>query len=221
MVKEFPRRKGYKTIVVVVAAVVIISAISLYYWGPFSLNSNRESQLRLTYFENTGTILSGQNITLTIEVYNTGPTSIFNVSDSWPMIGGDNNRMLISPCSFDLPYGFAIVPGYVVNGSVISAKPLNLWSPGVYNCPVIYPVSSYEITGLSDHAYILSPSNPSIPITLISTVQIDGYWAPSISIDGSSQFHYFPAGEYTVIVADEWGAASLLHFQVSSMSLSS
>ena len=81
-------------------------------------------------------------------------------------------------------------------------------------CPVIYLVSSYKIMELSSSGYILSPSNSPIPITLSTTLNISGYWVASNTFNSSYHFVYFPAGQYTVIVADEWGAIAFLHFTV-------
>lgn len=212
---RFISRTRYKIIAIAVAAVLIVSGISLYYWGPFSLNNNSERQLKLIAAEDSNSIQTGQNLTLSVGIYNDGPTSIFNVSNLWPNVGGQNNRPGISPCSFDVPYGFAIVAGYVTNESLASSKPLDLWQPGIYNCPLIFPVGSYRIVGFSSEAFILYSSNPPIPITLVSTIPIAGYWFQSSTPNGSYHFVYFPTGQYTVIIADEWGATELLHFQVS------
>ena len=220
---ETSTRKKVTIVSAVVAVLIVIAVVSLYYWGPFSLYGNSERQLTLIASEDSQSIISGQNITLRLGIYNNGPTSIFNVSDLWPTIGGEKIRLTISPCSLDIPYGFAVVPGNVSSSSIVTAKPLNMWQPGVYMCPLIYMVSSYKILGLSSNGYILSQgnsfnssSNLLIPITLSNAVTFSGYWAPSNSINGSYHFVYFPAGQYTVIVADEWGAVAFLHFTVTS-----
>ena len=197
-----------------VAVIIVIAVVSLYYWGPFSLYSNSEKQLTLIASDDSQSIISGENITFRLGIFNNGPTSIFNVSDLWPTIGGEKDRLGISPCSADIPYGFAVVPGNVSGSSILTAKPLNMWQPGVYMCPAIYPVSSYKIMGLSSNGYILSSSNSPIPITLTSTATFSGYWVASNPFNGSYHFVYFPAGQYTVIVADEWGAIAFLHFTV-------
>jgi len=64
----------------VIAATVVIAGISLF-WGPFFLNEYDEKQLKLISSENAQSIVSGQDITITIEVYNSGSTSIFNASN--------------------------------------------------------------------------------------------------------------------------------------------
>jgi len=210
-----PQTRTRVTIIsVVVAVIIVIALVSLYYWGPFSFYANSEKQLTLIASEDGNSIISGQNITIRLGIFNNGPTSIFNVSNQWPTLGGEKVRLSISPCSVDVPYGFAVIPGNVSSSSILTAKPLNMWPPGVYMCPVIYLVSSYKIMELSSSGYILSPSNSPIPITLSTTLNISGYWVASNTFNSSYHFVYFPAGQYTVIVADEWGAIAFLHFTV-------
>ncbi|MFG1445777.1 MAG: hypothetical protein AAE975_01205 [Thermoplasmatales archaeon] len=207
-------RRKVTIISTVVAVIIVIALVSLYYWGPFSFYANGEKQLVLIVSEDSNSIISGQNITFRLGIFNNGPTSIFNVSDLWPTLGGEKVRLGISPCAVDIPYGFAVVPGNVSSSSIFTAKPLNMWQPGVYMCPVIYPVSSYKIMGLSSNGYIISSSNSPIPITLSNTATVSGYWVASNPFNSSYHFVYFPAGQYTVIVADEWGAIAFLHFTV-------
>ena len=197
-----------------VVVLILVVTVSLYYWGPFSYHGNSEKQLTLIASEDRDSIISGQNITIRLGIFNNGPTSIFNVSNQWPTLGGEKVRLSISPCSVDVPYGFAVVPGNVSSSSIFTAKPLSMWQPGVYMCPVIYPVSSYKIIGLSSNGYIISSSNSPIPITLSDIATFSGYWVPSNTFNSSYHFVYFPAGQYTVIVADEWGAIAFLHFTV-------
>ncbi|MGC8562642.1 MAG: hypothetical protein ACP5UZ_03655 [Thermoplasmata archaeon] len=213
------RRKKVAIVSAIVAVVIVIALVTLYYWGPFSTYGNSEKQLTLIASEDSQTIISGQNITLRLGVYNTGPTAIFNVSNLWPTIGGETVHLGTGPCSANIPYGYAVVPGNISGTSIITAKPLNMWQPGTYMCSIIYPVSSYRIMGLSSSGYMLSSSNSPIPLTLSNTIRISGYWAPSNPLSTSYHFEYFPAGQYTVIVADEWGAVAFLHFTVTSYSL--
>ena len=130
-------RRKVTIISTVVAVIIVIALVSLYYWGPFSFYANGEKQLVLIASEDSNSIISGQNITFRLGIFNNGPTSIFNVSDLWPTLGGEKIRLGISPCSADIPYGFTVVPGNVSSSSIFTAKPLNMWQPGVYMCPVI------------------------------------------------------------------------------------
>jgi len=183
--------------------------------------SMMKKQLKLISSENAQSIVSGQNITTRIEVHNSGSTSIFNASNLWPIIDGGKHRLTVSPCSYDLPYGLAIIPGYVNNSSIASSIPLNIWEPGIYNCPVEFLVSGYEILGFSDQGYMLTAGNSTTSITLSSTVSFSGYWVASNPINNSNplnnsyNFIYFPVGQYTVFIADEWGETALLHFTVT------
>jgi len=120
-----------------------------------------------------------------------------------------------------LPYGLAIIAGYVNNSSIASSLPLNIWAPGIYMCPVEFLVSGYEVLGSSDQGYMLTAGNSPTPITLSSTVSFSGYWVDSNPINNSNPFNnsynfiFFPVGQYTVFIADEWGESALLHFTVT------
>jgi hypothetical protein len=215
---KFTRRR-FVIIAGVIAAILVIAGISLF-WSQFFLNEYDEKQLKLIPSENAQSIISGQNITISIEVYNSGSTSIFNASNLWPIIDGGKHRLTVSPCSSDYPYGLAIISGYVNNSSIASSIPLNIWEPGIYMCPVVL-VSGYEILGFSDQGYMLTAGNSPTPITLSSTVSFSGYWVASNPINNSNplnnsyNFIYFPVGQYTVFIADEWGETALLHFTVT------
>jgi len=209
----------------VIVAVVLVAGVSLF-WGPFFLNHNYDNehnykQLELISSENSQSIVPGQSITISIEIYNNGPTTIFNASNLWPTIDGEKYPLIDSPCGSDFPYGLAIIPGYVNSISIASAKPLNLWEPGIYMCPALVHVNGYELMGLSDRGFILGAGDFSIPITLSSTVSFSGYWVASNPVNNfnplnnSYKFIYFSAGQYTVIIADEWGETALLHFTVT------
>ncbi len=199
----------------IVAVIITAIFISSYFGGLFLLNRNDYNQLELIGTESSQYITSGQNLSITIEIYNKGPDSVFNVSNNWPTIGGEKNRLEIGPCSLNLPYGFAVVPGNFNRNSIITSKPINIWKPGIYMCPALYNVKSYQIVGLSDIAYLIGSGNPPIEITLNSEVSFSGYWVTSSPFNGTYHFVPFPAGQYTIIVADEWGAYDLLHFTVT------
>jgi hypothetical protein len=211
---KFIVRNMYRIVGVVVAVIVVGAAVSLFFWGPFSVDKNSEKQLNLIANEDENTIHYSQNITIRMEVYNAGSTAIFNVSNLWPTIGGVKDRLGISPCSFEWPFGFAVVPGYITNSSLISAKPLDMWAPGPYMCPAINAVNAFRINGSSDSGFMLTPGNSPIPITLSSSLTFSGYWTENSTINGQYKFVHFAAGQYTIIVADEWGAINFLHFQV-------
>ena len=202
-------------VITIVSVIVVVSVLYLLYWTPYPERSGGGKPLELIASESDGSVLYGQTISITIELFNTGPTSVFNVSSSWPEINGKKIPLSISPCSYDWPYGFDLFSGYVTNGTLASSKPLNLWQIGMYSCPVIFPVGSYKVNGSSDSGYILSAENQPIPITLHSNISISGYWSENASANGTSYFIKLPVGQYTVLVADEWSEAIFLHFRVT------
>lgn len=208
------RRWGYRLLAIVIGIVVVTSAISIIFIDPFGLVRNDGKRLELIASESTASVLYSQNLTLRIEVYNNGPTSIFNFSHYWPVVDGVPSRLGISPCSSDFPYGYAVFLGYITNSTLSSAKPLTMWQPGMYSCPALFPVSGYKIDGFSHVGYILSPSNSPVPISLSSDLQLSGYWNGTNPNNGTYILTDFPAGQYTIVVADEWGSVVFLHFQV-------
>src|SRR2546428_12221536 len=89
--------------------------------------------LALTLLLNSTRIRPGQGISITVQETNTLST-VNNVSASthWPLSG-----LSVGPCGpLNFPVGGAIIQGYYDSSSVSSGRPLGLYQPGAYYCPM-------------------------------------------------------------------------------------
>lgn len=213
--EKMKKRMVSSIVITVVVVIVVVSAFYYLYWSPFPERGFGGKPLELVASESDSSIPYGQTVNITIELYNTGPTSIFNVSDSWPAIDGKKIPLAISPCGSDWPYGFDLFSGYVTNETLATSKPLSTWEPGVYFCPLIFMVDRYQVNGSSDSGYLLHQEYQPVPITFHSDISISGYWSGNASTNVTDHFVRLPVGQYTVLVADEWGSTIFLHFRVS------
>ena len=76
----------------------------------------------------------------------------------------------------------------------------------------------YSFQPYSDIA-VVSGTNTPLNITLYSNLSFSGYWTQNGSVSGNTtsqnyHFNYFQNGVYTILVADQWGAVSLMYFTV-------
>ncbi len=101
----------------------------------------------------------------------------------------------------------------------LGVRPLQLYKPGTYFCPMILSgISSYIFAPGSDFVDIVgscSP-NPCLRMNVQDQGRFAGSWSelipplPSLSI-----FNQFSPGVYTVAGGDEWGDLLVLNFTVS------
>ncbi|MCL4447775.1 MAG: hypothetical protein M1556_01130 [Candidatus Thermoplasmatota archaeon] len=183
------------------------------------------------YGSRTISVSYGQSITFSIELYNEGSIAVEEpISSSWPTTRGvvrgpsgnlsPQGQSHYTTCfGIYYPYGFSVFEGIVTNSTLSSVVPLDLVYPGVEFCPEIYVFDNYTIGAQSDSAILTGPNSP-FNVTLLSTFTFNGYYAAGSNSTDSSpnqnyQYNYFPQGEYTVVVEDEWGAIAFLHFRVS------
>src|SRR2546428_13084743 len=89
--------------------------------------------LALSLLLNSTRIRPGQGISITVQEKNTLST-VNNVSTSahWPLRG-----LSVGPCGpLNFPVGVAIIQGYYDSSSVSAGRPLGLYQPGAYYCPM-------------------------------------------------------------------------------------
>ncbi len=210
--------KNVKKIIAIVAVVIVLVVVIAIFFSPnfgnFSIPNNTVKSLEIIANINNSSIVSGSNISLQIELYNTGQTIRVKAGNIWPELGGVTQPLGIGVCPSYLPFGFALLQGYITANSHFSGKPLAVWRPGIYMCPFYVKPSSYEIFGHSDIALTNNGGMPA-NMTLEDFVNISGYWVEPNPSNGTYIFVNFPTGEYTIVVADEWGAVELLHFKVT------
>jgi hypothetical protein len=178
--------------------------------GISSVASKSVNGLSLSLLLNSTTFQPGQEISVVIDEQNTLAT-VNNVSASngWPLRG-----LILGPCgTVNYPIGVAIFQGYYTPSDLSSATPLQLYQPGIYNCPMILAgINTYAFQPLSDSASVIGSCEPNPCLTdkMNSEITVTGYW-----INGQeATLSNFTSGLYTVVGGDEWGALAVLHFVV-------
>lgn len=159
--------------------------------------------LELIVALNATEVVTGEAIQVNLSEFNTLPT-VNNVSASvdWPA------QVSLGPCKnvYDQPFGIAVYSGHVDEQNLSQGQRVAIFP--IVACPMyIRLVTGYEFQPQSDLALVL-PSSGAAPSPLVGSVDISMVYS-------SSQGQPLPAGGYTVLAADEWGALAFLYFQVS------
>lgn len=167
--------------------------------------------LRLSLSVNATTLMNGQVISVNITEYNTLPRAN-NVpsQDNWTVSG-----LTLGGCGMlNYPFGIAVFKGYYNQNNLSSLggqKSLLIYHPGIYNCPAIFIVKSYQFEPSSNLASIETGSTFPVSVTL----SVSGGWSGGNALGVGSVLQNFSPGTYTVIGGDEWGSLVMLHFAVS------
>jgi len=161
---------------------------------------------------NTSVISPGEGISLNVGEWNSlDEQNVVPTSNDWPIQG-----LGVGPCgTVNYPFGFAILYGYYNSSAgLTSAQKVQIYEPGTYSCPMILSeITSYSFFPLSDNADVMGCTpGPCFSLAMNSSAVVSGYWS------GDSKLP-LPAGAYTVVVGDEWGAFLLGHFEVNSAGL--
>lgn len=157
---------------------------------------------------NASAILQGRSVSLTIEESNSLNSQVeVNRSDSWEVQG-----LTDGPCgTLNFPFGFEVLSGYYSNSTGLSSsQPVQLSRPGLYSCPAtLSGVTSYTFYPLGDLASIDGPCSGGLcpQSSMKYTEDLVEYWS-------GTSLAPLPAGVYTVVVGDEWGALVFGHFDV-------
>jgi hypothetical protein len=170
------------------------------------------SGLVLRFTLNTSAVIQGHAVSLTIAEWNTlNAQNDVARSGAWGVQGLSDG-----PCGpLNFPFGFEILSGYYTNSTGVgSAQPVQLYAPGPVSCPIILAgITSYSFYPNSDEANITGPcsggSGPCFQVAMNDTEAVSEYW------NGTS-LAPLPAGVYTVVVGDEWGALLFGHFDVAA-----
>ena len=171
--------------------------------GEKTVSVASQSGLELIVTLNATEVVTGQAIQVNLSEFNTLPT-VSNVSASadWPA------EVSLGPCKniYDQPFGIAVYSGHVDEQSLSQGQRVDIFP--IVACPMyVRLVTGYEFQPQSDLALIL-PGSGATPSPLAGSVDISMVYS-------SPQGKPLPAGTYTVVAADEWGALAFLHFQVS------
>ena len=158
--------------------------------------------LELQVSLNATEIASGNTVQIYLSEFNT-LQSVNNVSASQDWAA----QVALGPCRniYDQPFGIAVYNGTVDEQNLSQGRQVDIFP--LTACPMyIRLVTGYEFQPGSDLALIL-PSSGVAPSPLTGSVGV------SLVFKGE-QSQPLPAGSYTVVAADEWGALAFIYFQV-------
>jgi len=147
--------------------------------------------------------LPGQQVQVNLSEFNTLPAAN-NVSASraWPV------SVALGACEnmYAQPFGIAVYSGHVDGQNLSQGQRVEIFPP--VPCPLyLRLVTGYLFQPQSDLAVIL-PNLGATPSPLVGSVNVGMNYS---SLQGQS----LPAGTYTVVAADEWGALAFVYFQVA------
>jgi hypothetical protein len=152
---------------------------------------------------NATEIVPGETVQVNLSEFNTLQTvNNVSASDNW------SAQVSLGPCRniYDQPFGIAVYYGHVDEQNLSQGKQVDIFP--IVACPLyIRLVTGYEFQPQSDLAVIL-PSFGTVPSPLVGSVDVG-------MVYGSQPGQPLPAGTYTVVAGDEWGALAFLYFQVN------
>ena len=173
-----------------------------------STSTGAANHLVLRLSLNTSAVPQGHSVSLNVGEWNDLSTqNNVEASQAWPIEG-----LGVGPCGpMNYPFGFEVLSGYYNSSAGLgSAQKVQLYGPGAYSCPMILSrISSYSFYPLSDRADVMGSceSNPCFTEEMNVTTVVGGSWSGDSSVP-------LPAGVYTVVAGDEWGALLFGHFEV-------
>jgi len=152
---------------------------------------------------NATEVASGETVQVSLSEFNTLPTlNNVSASNDWAA------QVALGACKnvYDQPFGIAVYYGQVDERNISQGRQVSIFP--LTACPMyIRLVTGYEFQPGSDLALIL-PNSGAAPSPLTGSVVV------SLVFNGA-QSQPLPAGSYTVVAADEWGAIAFVYFQVS------
>jgi len=155
--------------------------------------------LQLSAALNATVLQPGETLQVALSEFNTLATSNnVTAARQWPV------QVALGACPNlnEEPIGIAVYPGHVDAQNVSDASSLQIFP--LVPCPMIIRlVTGYYFQPQSDMAVVL-PGTGASPMT----------GEVNVSMIYSGGAHPLPQGVYTVVAADEWGAAVFLYFTV-------
>lgn len=224
---RIPKQKGGRKVLLTFAivSIIVLAGGMIYYFQGYQTKAipdtstsdslfNSTLHLQLILSMSNSTIIYGQNETIQVQVYNAlNSMNSIRPDENFPTFAS-GYRISPGPCS-EMPYGFAVIQGNYDMSDLGAATPLELYQPGIYSCPVEFSVSQYQFFGHDTEARIYSNNSASQQPGLTDfnyVLNLSGYWSSGPQYSG---FRTFETGVYTVVAADGWGEAVLLHFYVA------
>lgn len=211
------RKRKLVALGIVVVMVSVTLSFTLYVHGFYS---SSPSNLRVETYLSSSEINQGQNVSITVYVYNNG-SNFLNLpanTKNFPFFYSDNySRNYVQPLGIICgPYviGLAEVAGDYVMNNLTNGTPLIVGAPVVIDCPAepnnfLPPALQFE-----PHSYNATqryPFGSSTQVTMKETIVVSGYWTVS---NGNYTHHTFAPGTYTFVGEDSWGLASIQHLTV-------
>jgi len=204
--------------IAIIIIVIAIVGISSYAGLPpirsvptFSISNSTVSAANSTLGLSLQLFANGSLRSLSVSAEVVGARSVpTNISDqnNWPYPADSLNPS--SPCGAPGQVGFGIFQGYYDQSNYTKATALVLYNASeTYLCTTFaYGIFTYSFQPHSDVAELLNSSGVPLYNESISTSdRIGGYWH-------GSTYQVFPAGNYTIMAADEWGQVAFLYFTV-------
>jgi len=169
--------------------------------GGTSVASTQGLELRASL--NSTQLQPGDTLQIVVSEFNTLPSSNnMSVSTQWAVHGVLGS----CPNEYVQPFGVAVYSGHVDAQNLSTATQLDVFP--IVPCPMfIRLVTGYDFQAQSDLAVVL-PGSAAVPSPLAASVNISEVYS------GHVQGQPLPAGSYTVVAADEWGAVVFMYFTV-------
>jgi hypothetical protein len=218
-------------LLVAIIAVSSVAALAVLASGTGKLSVQQSSQtsvsstsakdgLRLSLEASPSGTPTGSGVGVSLTDFNTLPTTNSPAITGMPTVGGET--LSLGPCS-QLPLGFAIYQGNYQADNLSQALPLNLFQPGIYNCPALFDVAYYSFSPMSDNITLFSPQSSEPGSSTVPTPMwtapdsfnqsFTGYWTGG-SAAKSGNFQAFASGIYTLVGGDGYGQLTILHFSI-------
>lgn len=220
-----PDKRGKTLLAFAVASSLILTGTVIYYFQGNQVKEIPETATSTSLYNSSlglQLILNISNTSIGQGEYEKINVQVYNTYDSMNSITPERNLLYFAsgytisagPCD-NSPYGIAVIQGNYSLSNLNYATPLPIFEPGIYNCPAEFTVSQYQFLAHSTKANIYSNSSspPMVGTTDFNlSLMISGYWIGNLQ---SHSFEKFSPGIYTVVAADGWGQATVLHFEVT------
>jgi DNA-binding transcriptional ArsR family regulator len=212
---------GLVAALLLLASVAVIQELELMDLGgkqssqnqPFPIATDfNSSVLQVIGTPLTPVISQGQNVTVSVEVYNPLEQGIQTI--------GDPRGTSLNPCGGPSPVDAEIYLGYYALNNISEGTPLDL-NPEAY-CLFSIPFTIvYKFYPHSDLALVSSPANGTTSTAEVRGLfSTSGYYTyvldPTVSAY-TARFQTFAPGTYTVLATDVWGHETLCYFVVQGV----
>ncbi|WP_016730498.1 hypothetical protein [Saccharolobus islandicus] len=205
-------------ITIVLVSIVFFFAHTIYSNLFIKTHSNEEriaqyssGDLHLYLKLNTTKISPGGGVGIIVELFYNGTNPIYvNVSNGSVLLPSPY------PCDSQVLVGLKVFKGYYTTSNISLAKPLSLYEPGIYFCPLIYAVTQYKLLPLSDQVQLIYNGRVQATLNDEISASLNGYWITnSISSLSGGKFTFFQPGVYTVEAVDYFNQTVLGYFTVT------